>query len=88
MTALTNFANVTLSSLYFDITKDVLYANGVLSIERRAVVDTLERVSQLFEVQRMVQMVLPSILDITNYDIGFGACSSALGGGDLCPVYR
>lgn len=49
MTALTNFANVTLSSLYFDITKDVLYANSVLSVERRAVVDTLERVSQLFE---------------------------------------
>ncbi|KAI6021790.1 tRNA synthetases class I-domain-containing protein [Pisolithus microcarpus] len=32
-----NFANITLSSLYFDITKDVLYAN-----DRRAVVDTLE----------------------------------------------
>lgn len=45
MTALTNFANITLSSLYFDITKDVLYANSILSVERRVVVDVLERVS-------------------------------------------
>lgn len=45
MVALTNFANITLSSLYFDITKDVLYANDVHSIERRVVVDTLKRVS-------------------------------------------
>ncbi|KAI6006964.1 tRNA synthetases class I-domain-containing protein [Pisolithus albus] len=44
MTALVNFANITLSSLYFDITKDVLYANDVCSLERRAVVDTLERI--------------------------------------------
>lgn len=45
MAALTNFANITLSSLYLDITKDVLYANDVHSIERRVVVDTLKRVS-------------------------------------------
>ncbi|KAH0834854.1 isoleucyl-tRNA synthetase [Lanmaoa asiatica] len=43
MVALTNFANITLSSLYFDITKDVLYANDVHSIERRVIVDTLKR---------------------------------------------
>ncbi|KAF8553369.1 isoleucyl-tRNA synthetase [Imleria badia] len=46
MVALTNFANITLSSLYFDITKDVLYANDVHSIERRVVVDTLKRILQ------------------------------------------
>lgn len=45
MVALTNFANITLSSLYFDITKDVLYANDDHSIERRVAVDTLKRVS-------------------------------------------
>ncbi|KAH7926232.1 isoleucyl-tRNA synthetase [Leucogyrophana mollusca] len=44
MNALSNFANITLSSLYLDITKDCLYANAVHSKERRAVVATLERV--------------------------------------------
>lgn len=47
MVALTNFANITLSSLYFDITKDVLYASDIHSIERRVVVDTLKRVKIL-----------------------------------------
>lgn len=42
--ALVNFANVTLSSLYFDITKDCLYANSLHSVERRAVVTVLEKV--------------------------------------------
>jgi len=46
MVALTNFANITLSSLYFDITKDVLYANDVQSIKRRVVVYTLKRILQ------------------------------------------
>ncbi|KAI9460791.1 tRNA synthetases class I-domain-containing protein [Boletus coccyginus] len=46
MVALTNFANISLSSLYFDITKDVLYANDLRSIERRVVVDTLKRILQ------------------------------------------
>jgi len=44
MNTLTNFANITLSSLYFDITKDCLYANGMNSLERRAVVTVLEKV--------------------------------------------
>jgi len=47
MNSLSNFANITLSSLYFDITKDCLYANDVQSVERRAVVTTLTRVSDL-----------------------------------------
>jgi isoleucyl-tRNA synthetase len=42
--ALNNFANTTLSSLYFDITKDCLYANDAKSLERRAVVTVLEQV--------------------------------------------
>jgi isoleucyl-tRNA synthetase len=42
--ALNNFATITLSSLYFDITKDCLYADGVKSRERRAVVTVLEQV--------------------------------------------
>ncbi|KZP15924.1 isoleucyl-tRNA synthetase [Athelia psychrophila] len=42
--ALSNFANVTLSSLYFDITKDCLYANDPNSLERRAVATVLEQI--------------------------------------------
>jgi isoleucyl-tRNA synthetase len=42
--SLSNFANITLSSLYFDISKDGLYANTVDSLERRAVVTVLEQV--------------------------------------------
>ena len=44
VTALSNFTNTTLSSLYFDITKDTLYANTPGSIERRSVVTVLEKV--------------------------------------------
>lgn len=42
--ALTHFTNTTLSSLYFDITKDCLYANAKQSPERRAVVMVLDQV--------------------------------------------
>lgn len=42
--ALTNFANITLSSLYFDITKDSLYANRMENPERMAIVAVLEQV--------------------------------------------
>ncbi|KAF9447135.1 isoleucyl-tRNA synthetase [Macrolepiota fuliginosa MF-IS2] len=44
MSALGHFANITLSSLYFDITKDCLYANSPASLERRAVVTVLEQI--------------------------------------------
>jgi isoleucyl-tRNA synthetase len=47
MNSLTNFANITLSSLYFDITKDCLYANDIQSVERRAVVTILAKVSAI-----------------------------------------
>ncbi|KAF7289886.1 hypothetical protein MIND_01363300 [Mycena indigotica] len=43
-TALNNFATNTLSSLYFDISKDVLYANGLDSHERRAISTVLEHI--------------------------------------------
>lgn len=39
-----NFGNITLSTLYFDITKDCLYANATSSLERRAVATVLEKV--------------------------------------------
>ncbi|KAG9311700.1 hypothetical protein JVU11DRAFT_7938 [Chiua virens] len=61
MVALTNFANITLSSLYFDITKDVLYANDGHSIERRVVVDILERV--LRTVTSVLAPVLPYLAE-------------------------
>ena len=43
--ALANFTNITLSSLYFDITKDCLYADAIDSVKRRAVVTVLEQVN-------------------------------------------
>ncbi|KAG6331358.1 hypothetical protein ID866_7732 [Astraeus odoratus] len=61
MTSLTNFANITLSSLYFDITKDVLYANDILSVERRAVVATLERI--LRTMTSVLAPVLPHLAE-------------------------
>ncbi|KAJ7695476.1 tRNA synthetases class I-domain-containing protein [Mycena rosella] len=42
--ALSNFATSSLSALYFDISKDGLYANALNSVERRAVVTVLEQV--------------------------------------------
>jgi isoleucyl-tRNA synthetase len=42
ISTLTNFTNITLSSLYFDITKDNLYANSPSSLERRSTVTVLQ----------------------------------------------
>ncbi|THV04716.1 isoleucyl-tRNA synthetase [Dendrothele bispora CBS 962.96] len=44
MNTLVNFANITLSSLYFDFTKDCLYADSVHSLQRRAIVTVLEKI--------------------------------------------
>jgi isoleucyl-tRNA synthetase len=44
ISTLTNFTNITLSSLYFDITKDNLYANSLSSPERRSTVTVLQHV--------------------------------------------
>lgn len=46
--AISRFANVTLSAFYFDITKDILYAERVDSVARRSVVTVLEQVSDIF----------------------------------------
>ena len=44
VSALTNFTNVTLSSLYFDVTKDCLYADSADNMERMAIVGVLREV--------------------------------------------
>jgi len=41
VSSLTHFANITLSSFYFDINKDCLYADALQSDARRAVVAVL-----------------------------------------------
>lgn len=42
--SLTTFSNSALSALYFDITKDILYADDMNSASRRAVLTVLEKV--------------------------------------------
>ncbi|KAG6885563.1 hypothetical protein C0993_012806 [Termitomyces sp. T159_Od127] len=59
--SLTNFANVTLSSLYLDITKDCLYANSLSSPERRAVVTVLEQA--LVTMTSVLAPVLPHLAE-------------------------
>jgi len=61
ITSLTNFTNITLSSLYFDITKDCLYANKVTSRERIAVVTVLEQV--LRSMTTVLAPVLPHLAE-------------------------
>ncbi|TFY83159.1 hypothetical protein EWM64_g848 [Hericium alpestre] len=61
MNALGNFANITLSSLYFDITKDCLYADSLSSFERRSVVTVLEQV--LTTMTRVMAPVLPHLAE-------------------------
>ncbi|KAF9559444.1 isoleucyl-tRNA synthetase [Agrocybe pediades] len=56
ISALNNFANITLSSLYFDVTKDCLYADAIQSRERRAVVTVLEQV-----LETMTKVMAPVI---------------------------
>ncbi|KAF8157025.1 tRNA synthetases class I-domain-containing protein [Crassisporium funariophilum] len=64
ITSLNNFANITLSSLYFDITKDNLYANSIDSFERRAVVTVLEKV--LGTLSNVMAPVLPYLAEEIN----------------------
>lgn len=45
VTALSNFANITLSSLYFDTTKDSLYCDAKDSMRRRGIVTVMDKVS-------------------------------------------
>ncbi|KAF5383170.1 hypothetical protein D9615_005042 [Tricholomella constricta] len=59
--SLTHFANITLSSLYFDVTKDCLYANKLTSPERRGVVTVLEQV--LTSMISVLAPVLPHLAE-------------------------
>ncbi|EIN08861.1 isoleucyl-tRNA synthetase [Punctularia strigosozonata HHB-11173 SS5] len=59
--ALSNFANITMSSLYFDITKDCLYAEKPESQSRRAVATVLEQV--LKSMTKAVAPVLPHLAE-------------------------
>ncbi len=61
MIALINFANITLSSLYFDITKDCLYANDTHSAERRAVITVFEHI--LSTITSVMAPVLPHLAE-------------------------
>lgn len=45
VSALSNFANITLSTLYFDITKDALYCEAENSVERLGIITVMEKVS-------------------------------------------
>jgi isoleucyl-tRNA synthetase len=42
--SLTTFSNSALSALYFDVAKDVLYADEASSVSRRAVLTVLDKV--------------------------------------------
>ncbi|KAI0305316.1 tRNA synthetases class I-domain-containing protein [Multifurca ochricompacta] len=61
ISTLTNFTNTTLSSLYFDITKDNLYANSPSSQERRATVTVLQHV--LNTMIHIIAPVLPHLAE-------------------------
>ena len=54
---LSYFANITLSSFYFDINKDCLYADRVDGVERRRVLTVLDEV--LTTMTRVLAPVLP-----------------------------
>ena len=47
---LPNFANITLSPLYFDITKDCLYANDLQNVREKRGLTTLARVGNLVRI--------------------------------------
>ncbi|KAG6816435.1 hypothetical protein H0H87_006097 [Tephrocybe sp. NHM501043] len=59
--SLTNFANITLSSLYLDFTKDCLYANARSSLERRAVVTVFDQA--LTTMTSVLAPVLPHLAE-------------------------
>jgi hypothetical protein len=75
--SLNNFANISLSTFYFDITKDSLYADGKESVERRAVLTVLEQVDlgslPFFQLCSLCDFIGPN-----NYDSCLRSYSSAL----------
>ncbi len=79
--ALNNFVNNNLSSFYFDITKDCLYADSVNSHERRVVVTVLEQVDFDHCFARRV-LLTSAAPDSWHADQSHVPCSSLSGGGD------
>ncbi|TFY58371.1 hypothetical protein EVG20_g8173, partial [Dentipellis fragilis] len=75
--SLTNFANITLSSLYFDITKDSLYADSLTSFERRSVVTALEQV--LETITHVMAPVLPHLAEEIHHTVVNGGDDKASG---------
>ncbi|TFK49438.1 isoleucyl-tRNA synthetase [Heliocybe sulcata] len=67
---LSNFTNVTLSSLYFDITKDCLYADARDSAERRAILTVLEQV--LRTMVSVMAPVVPHLAEEIHYTLSRG----------------
>ncbi|KAL0958174.1 hypothetical protein HGRIS_000337 [Hohenbuehelia grisea] len=61
VSALANFTNTTLSSLYFDITKDCLYADAADSWERQQVAAMLEQI--LSTTVRICAPILPHLAE-------------------------
>ncbi|KAJ2930974.1 hypothetical protein H1R20_g6118, partial [Candolleomyces eurysporus] len=59
--ALTHFTNITLSSFYFDITKDCLYADPVDGATRSGVVTVLEHI--LSSLTKMMAPILPHLAE-------------------------
>ncbi|PSR78627.1 hypothetical protein PHLCEN_2v7374 [Hermanssonia centrifuga] len=61
VSSLSNFANITLSSLYFHITKDCLYADAPNSIGRRAVVTVMDQI--LETMTSVMAPILPHVAE-------------------------
>ncbi|KAL1674639.1 tRNA synthetases class I-domain-containing protein [Schizophyllum commune] len=72
--ALNNFANVTLSSLYFDVTKDCLYADAVDSVERRTVTAVHEQI--LRTMTSVYAPMLPHLAEEVHSHLNPGTTSS------------
>ncbi|GAA5822946.1 hypothetical protein JCM5353_007907 [Sporobolomyces roseus] len=68
--ALSTFSNSTLSSFYFDVTKDTLYADSRTSLDRRQVVYTLQKV---FDTYLSVLSPLAPLLAEEIYHFSSGA---------------
>ncbi|KAI0790394.1 tRNA synthetases class I-domain-containing protein [Abortiporus biennis] len=61
MEALSQFANITLSSFYYDITKDCLYADAVDNLQRRRILTVLDQV--LDTMTSIIAPVLPFLAE-------------------------
>ncbi|EKM57047.1 uncharacterized protein PHACADRAFT_208201 [Phanerochaete carnosa HHB-10118-sp] len=59
--ALSNFANITLSTLYFDTTKDPLYCDAKDSVRRRAIVTVMEQL--LDTITKVMAPILPHLAE-------------------------